>query len=266
MKVFDFNRHLISKDELTKDVQKTIDLDKSMDAEEMVRRINGIDDGIDGGNMMLFNEAAFESAGDFENFFSSLQPNGLASYTLLFDFRRKDVVSFVEMINATLLHAVKLHPYQQQIREDEYAGILKTLQKVDIQKLILIDTSYGSLDLFTFHPLKLAAYLAKHLPHKIVLLHSGGAKIIDAMLIAEANANIYLDTSLSLEYYIGSSVGEDMMFAYKKVGAERVLYGTDRPFFGFAPQQCAELFEGYGFGSNAIERIMYDNAIELLGL
>lgn len=266
MKVFDFNRHLASREELQKDVQKTIDLIGSMDIPTMTKRINSIDDGNTGANMMLFNENAFYTAEDFEHFFASLNPRLTASYTLLFDFRRKNVHEYITMINASPVHAVKLHAYQQKIGEGEYGTILNALKGLERDKVIMLDTSYGSLDIFNYHPLKLAAFLARDLPHRIVLLHSGGAKALDAMLIAASNPNIYLDTSVSLEYYMGSSVEKDLMFAYKKIGADRVMYGTDLPFFDFSPEACIDVLEQYGFNDREIGQIMYDNAIGLLGL
>jgi len=72
--------------------------------------------------------------------------------------------------------------------------------------------------------------LAKMVPStKIILAHAGGHRVLDACMVAKSNANILLDISYSPVYFEGSSVPKDFIYAINKVGARRVLYGSDYP-------------------------------------
>ena len=64
----------------------------------------------------------------------------------------------------------------------------------------------------------------------IILLHSGGSRCLEAMLLADATKNVFLETSFTLPYYLNSSIERDLAFAYKKLGANKILYGSDFPY------------------------------------
>jgi predicted TIM-barrel fold metal-dependent hydrolase len=90
-------------------------------------------------------------------------------------------------------------------------------------------------------------WIAKTVPKtKIILAHSGGSRILDALLVAKANSNVYLDLSYSLLYYQGSSVLGDFLFAVKKIGAQRVIYGSDYPEVGIVEsfEKVGEILDG----------------------
>ena len=36
--------------------------------------------------------------------------------------------------------------------------------------------------------------------------------------------------SFSIPYYAGSSIEKDLAFAYKKIGANRIIYASDHPY------------------------------------
>lgn len=72
--------------------------------------------------------------------------------------------------------------------------------------------------------------LAKLIPSaKIILAHAGGHRVLDACMVAKSNENIFLDISYTPIFFQGSSVPKDLAFALKKVGARKVLYGSDYP-------------------------------------
>ena len=88
--------------------------------------------------------------------------------------------------------------------------------------------------MYQYDNLRLAAFLLEEITSiPVVLLHSGGARILEAFLLAGACPNVYLESSFSLPYYIGSSVEQDMAFAYKRV-SEKVIYGSDFPYVDMA--------------------------------
>lgn len=90
----------------------------------------------------------------------------------------------------------------------------------------------------------------------VIIGHMGGRLTVDAALIAERARNIYLETSDHM-YRLGT-------FA-KRIGAERILFGTNTPFA--APE--AELFKvtvRKDLSAEQKEMILGGNALRLHGL
>ena len=134
---------------------------------------------------------------------------------------------------------------------------------------VMIDTSYGSLDMYQYDNLKLTSEIAKHVTDvPIILLHSGGARCLEAMLLADCCQNIYLETSFTLPYYIGSSVERDLAFAYKKLGSDRIVYGSDFPYINQDDSLSAFLSfaQKWEFSDTEIDNILSKSAPRVLGI
>ncbi len=72
--------------------------------------------------------------------------------------------------------------------------------------------------------------LSKRVPEaKIIMCHAGGFFFLEALAVAVANDNVYLDVSVSLEYFSGTPFEDQFVFVLKQVGAKRVIYGSDHP-------------------------------------
>jgi predicted TIM-barrel fold metal-dependent hydrolase len=80
----------------------------------------------------------------------------------------------------------------------------------------------------------------------------------DACRLAEAHPNVWLDTVTSLVDY------GQLDFLVGRVGAERILYGSDMPFLDPAPQLAKVVFAR--ISDDAKRRILGGNAARLLAL
>ena len=129
------------------------------------------------------------------------------------------------------LRGLKLHPRLQRFQPlcYEVISLLEKVAELDIP--VVFDTFPSSSHLLIKDTLPLVYdELARKVPEaKIILAHSGGYRLLDAMAVAKSNANIYLDISYSPLYYEGSSIVNDFEFVIRKVGAHRVTYGSDYP-------------------------------------
>ena len=98
------------------------------------------------------------------------------------------------------------------------------------------------------------------------MAHSGGALVLDALSLAMAANNLYLETSLSLDFWQGSSVEKDFAFAFKKLGSERCLYGSDAPFVGLKEslEVANDFFKKYNFAEKDIKNILFNTAAKIL--
>ena len=133
--------------------------------------------------------------------------------------------------------------------------------------MICIDTSYGTSKMYAHDNLKLACHIADHITKvPIVLLHIGGARVLEAMLLAHEKQNVMLESSFSLGYYEGSTIPQDAAFAFRKIGIERVMYGSDFPYVSMEESMRVhtDFYARFGFSDDEIENMLYNNANQML--
>lgn len=268
MKVFDFNIHLpyLKSD----NVNDVIAQDMSLDGEGIIKGLTLHKDElkkVNGGNFLLFNTRFFD-----ENLADSVCSK-LAAVTNEFyitnltDFRRHDIADYIHRAKAAGAAAVMFNSYLQCIEEKDFKSVLETCKIAEQLGLIIcIDGSYGTSKMYTYPNMKLACFIADYITKtKIVIVHSGGYNIINAMWLALDKENVWLDTSFSLPYYIGSSLEADFAFAYKKMNYQKVVFGSDHPYISFqqALDNHKSFFEKFAFPDIAIEAILYKNAYHL---
>ncbi|WP_027002084.1 amidohydrolase family protein [Hugenholtzia roseola] len=267
MKIFDFNIHLPYLQD--KDVNKVIAQDLTLDVEGICKGLEIHKTNIqkaEAANFLLFNTKLFDSnVAPFLK--TSNQLFEKTTFTALIDFRRSDILSYVEKIKESGVGAIMFNSYLQQISEPDFVEIGKICQFAEKLGLIIcIDGSYGTSKMYAYDNLKLACFVADMVSKvPIVIVHSGGYRIIEAFLLADAKPNIWLDTSFSLPYYIGSSIEQDFAFVYKKMNARRIVFGTDYPYANSeaAIEIHQNFFDKHQFSAQEQEQIFYQNALEL---
>ena len=159
-----------------------------------------------------------------------------------------------------------LHPYLQDL--SELQGLQQCISAGIIAgRPVFVSTAIGSQKMYRIFPLKVADAVAQLLSSPVVLAHAGGAKVLEALLIADANPHVYLETSFSLHYWQGSSVENDLAFAVKKLGSHRCLYGSDAPFCSEheALEAHVNFFDKHNFSDSCVNNIMHQNAQQLMG-
>ena len=164
--------------------------------------------------------------------------------------------------------AIVFHPYLQKILPEDLSLMQELARQAESSGMfVIICSAYGSTKMFKHYSLPLAAGLAEEINCPIVLAHCGGAKIVEAYLVAEAYANIYLETSFTLPYWLGSSIEIDIAFAIRKLGPVRWLFGSDAPFCTLNDALAAhhKFFDTHGFIDSQVEQIMSGTARTILG-
>lgn len=252
MKFFDFNFHLPCK---SANFESLISQDLSMNSDSLIKCFDGYSDILNhltGANFMIFNQLILPE--DLKIFIDYVKRKKMNPYfTLLMDFRKltlTDLKSFKE----NGINAIKFHSYQQKILESDFDAAIVAAKNAEALGLpILIDASYGSKLMYKYDNLKLATSILEEVQNvPVVLLHSGGARAIEALLIADSCSNVFLDTSYSVPYFLDSSIESDLKYAYKKIGADRVIYGSDTPYYDFYESLSkTELF----FNNNSFSKI-----------
>lgn len=270
MKVFDFNVHLPY--EKYQSVNSLIEHDLNLSVNDILQGLemhSSIINQLDGANFLLFNTTLLTQ--DITPFSQKIsQILSKSSCTALIDFRRLDLITYLEKVKEARVKAIMFNSYLQNIAETDFTEVYKACRFAEENKLIIcIDGSFGTSKMYSYDNLKLACYISDLVSKvPIVIVHSGGYRILEAMLLALEKPNVWLDTSFSLPYYIGSSLEKDFAFAYKKIGTNRILYGSDNPYENSksAKKIHLDFFEKYSFTTSEIERMFYNNSLNLFSL
>jgi|GEM_PF-6368385 predicted TIM-barrel fold metal-dependent hydrolase len=189
--------------------------------------------------------------------------HGDTGFFALVDMAQPAILDYANRVGAA---GLVLHPYLQNLSGDVLPALGDLLAPYSEAGLpILICTAFGSRKMYRIKPLEVAAGLAERLAGPIVLVHGGGARVLEAMLLADAYPNIYLDTSFSLTYWLGSSVEQDFAFAMRKLGASRWMFGSDAPFWDQknAIDSHLDFFRRHNFVLEDVAQIMGQTAKEL---
>ncbi|MBW1617065.1 MAG: amidohydrolase, partial [Deltaproteobacteria bacterium] len=206
MKIFDFNIHLPLKTSRN-NVDSAILNERSLTPRQLLESFRNyltqITANCDKANLMIFNEKILNLP-EIENAIEKIKTNLQAYFTFLINFRSKEAFNYIDKIKNIKGGAIKFHSYVQHIGEQDFSSILKLCKYAEEKNLIIcIDASYGTFKMYDYDNLKLAAIIIEHIKKTpIILLHSGGKRILEAFLLAESGSNIYLETSFTLNSYI----------------------------------------------------------------
>jgi len=219
-------------------------------------------------NFMIFNQNLFMQEKDLSPFFKQVGQSLPGScFTALFDFRRPDISKIFNEAADQGVSGLKFHSYFQKIAETDYTAALAIARQAEKRGMfICIDTSFGTSGMYRYDNMKFACAVADEVSCPVVLLHSGGLRALEAMLLAQEKSHVYLETSFSLHFYKESTIEKDILFAYKKLGPGKLLYASDYPYVGFGESfsTAAGGFKRCGFSDKNMADIFYYNAQKLI--
>jgi len=270
MKVFDFNIHLPCSG---KDLDSRLQDETSMTGSSFEKCFLGYESEIRercmGGNIMLLNSTLDNT--EIESLVKTTKSSiSMSCLTVMIDPRDINWIKRVKELYEAGVTGIKFHCYIQKITKEDFTicmGIASIAESLGM--LVMIDTSYGSLGMYQYDNLRLATAVANVVTKApIILLHSGGARCLEAMLLADAAKNVFLETSFSLPYYLDSGVERDLAFAYKKLGQDKILYGSDFPYVGFVESEESFLnfMDKWGFTASEIDSIAVQNGLRITQL
>ncbi len=84
------------------------------------------------------------------------------------------------------------------------------------------------------NPLELSSIASEYPAMPVIVPHFGAGLLREALLLADLNANVYLDTSSTnrwIAYYPGLTLTDVLRQALLVAGPSRLLFGTDSSFF-----------------------------------
>jgi hypothetical protein len=259
-KINDLNIHPIK---MNSNLENAIKEDKKIDFNQIENFTKNFDPKyIQNKNIMIMNENFFFDKNNIVKLSKLKKENSKLDFTYLVNFKKyNQTIKFINENN--LIRRIKLHSYFQKITSEDFKNIIKICKICEKKKIsILIDASYGTLNLFKYDNLKLIVEIAEHIKKvPIVVLHSGGSNVIKAMIIALSTNNIFFETSFSLNFYQNSNLWNDFNFAFKKIGYEKIIYGSDIPYVKIedSEQNIKKFFKEFNLSIKNIENIMFNN-------
>ena len=164
---------------------------------------------------------------------------------------------------------IKLHPQNQNftILSDGTINVAKAAGKLEL--IILID-GYGSV-LHADYVEQLLQLAGACYETKFIIAHMGGTDFYKLGIFNLAKStnlkifeNVWFDLSATVKMYAGSPYQSQLEWIIRGVGVDRVLFGSDCPAVSLSA--ALEAFCKFDFDDTERERILYKNAIELLGL
>ena len=190
-------------------------------------------------------------------------------FTLLLDPRPVEAEARLAKAAAWGFNGIKFHPYMQGLGDGDFPAAVEIAKQAEAQGLwIAVDASYGTLEVFEQNGVRLAAAVAKSVKSApIILMHLGGRMALEAMAVALAAPNVLLEMSLSIPFWLGSSVEQDFAFAIRQVGADRCMFSSDHPFIDLdtALDATKGFLDKHGFGDAEQEQIFHATGQRLLG-
>lgn len=162
------------------------------------------------------------------------------------------------------LTGIKLHPDYQDTFIDDPKQIRIIQYAVEIGLIVIV---HAGLDIGLPNPIhctpECAANMLKQIDEKkakIVLAHMGGYDMWDEVEEYLVGLKVWFDTS----YCLDKLSDEQFVRIVNNHGADRILFATDSPWGG--QKESLERIKEMGFTEEELERILYLNAVELLGV
>ncbi len=157
---------------------------------------------------------------------------------------------------------IKLHPRVHEYRVDSAEGI-RLVREISRYNLpILIDCFCDGKNLAMGNTPEAFARLANQVKDATIAIgHSGGHRLLDALMVAKYYKNIYLDISYSLLYFREASFSKELAYVFKSIKGERIFWGTDYPDRPYpeSVQLSLEELKKINFTQEKLKKICRDN-------
>lgn len=178
-----------------------------------------------------------------------------------------DCENYKEIINdivAMELKGIKLHPdYQNTFLDDEkYMRIVDYAANKGLGIIVHAGEDVGLPDTIHCTP-DMVLNLWRHIqPDKLILAHMGGWRLWDEVEEKIIGLPVYLDTAVVLNRLFPVKLeNEQFLRMVKNHGADKILYGTDSPWYN--QMQALEDFDNSGLTKADKELILGENANKL---
>ena len=163
---------------------------------------------------------------------------------------------------------LKLHPRMQEFKIDDPRIVEICKYAGELNVPVLLDAFPDGSAIINGFSVNDFAKVAIACPGTtFIWAHFGGHHAIDFMMVAKRLPNVYLDFSYSWLYYRGSSVVEDLAYAFKSMQYSKIFHGSDYPDRSISNSLVLsfENFAKFGIEGVNLEKLVFINAKEFFG-
>jgi uncharacterized protein len=161
---------------------------------------------------------------------------------------------------------VKLHPNTQNFDVSD-PDVGAVVEKCGELNLVVLFDSYKPWD-----PSEMGKFLLLAVQHpktKIVLAHMGFSYFREAVSFALIRRlgmadNVWFDVSAIATTYAGSPVQPELVWTLRKVGIDRIIFGSDWPVY--TPAEALQAVRILGLTEAEQKQVLHDNIVHLLRL
>ena len=172
-------------------------------------------------------------------------------------------------VNSLGFKGLKLHPRYNDFRLDSKDTLAICLEAGNLGIPVLIDAFVDGEFFKRKINIRDFSGLAEKCPNtNFIWAHMGGHKVLDFMFHGKHFANVFMDFSFTIQYFQGSSVIADVIYAIRNMKFDKLFYGSDFPdrSIGDALGIVSEIFLEYGFTADQMDQLFYRNAVRYLGI
>jgi uncharacterized protein len=174
-------------------------------------------------------------------------------------------LSELDRIYAKGVRFLKLHALAQGIdlKSENVGAVVKRAS--DLGMVVLFD-GWNPTDANMI--MKIVELANKNPKGKFIIAHMGGTNFNEMVLINLFKMydwyhdNIWVDFSATAQIYANSPYSEQIKWTIRKVGVNKVLFGSDYPVSTI--NDAIKAVESYGFSKSELDAIMYYNSKNLL--
>ncbi|KMQ52957.1 amidohydrolase family protein [Chitinispirillum alkaliphilum] len=168
----------------------------------------------------------------------------------------------IEYLRSNGIRGIKLHPEYQYFHIDDRSMYPIYEQLANAGLIVVFHTGKDPGPFTCDHALPGAVKrVHRDFPRlKMIAAHMGGWKLWEKVETELSGEEIWFDTSAVNEYMNR----EDFVRLCRKHGTERILFGSDTPWYD--QKEAVEWIQSSSMSSYDIEKILYKNGSELLGI
>ena len=191
----------------------------------------------------------------------------------------EDYSYILKSLKESGVRGIKIHPVYQRtsIDDERFINIISCAESLDMFTVTHggYDIGFPELDLVS--PAHISNLIKRIRPKHLILAHMGAWGCwdeVENVLLEDdfTRENVYLDTAFSLHPEDDSGIGSNTTFLdpeqfvriVRKIGPDRVLFGTDSPWSELS--DSVNVIKNSGLSPEEINLILGDNAARLLKL
>ena len=182
------------------------------------------------------------------------------------DFSESKVMKQFNEFLAWGFKGIKIHPSSQYIslRDKRLSLVFELCQKHNLCVMIDSFPQNSKIPLEEIAPYEIDKIAKKYPDLKIIIAHMGANKVMDALFVCKANKNVYLESSIILSYFAGSSVILDAEYVFRHLD-QKIIFGSDFPEAD--PQAYINLMKKHleKYDDCNLDAILRSNILKIIG-